>query len=257
MEAVITRPGESRPLTDGELLTAYRWDEHVPEAGRPAFRFNFVVSADGAAAVDGRSGGLGDPADRRVFSVLRQTCDAVLVGAGTVRAEGYAGDLLGAGGRSWREEHGLPPHPGLVLVSGTLDLDPGSDLFSRAPVRPLILTAASAPSGRRRALEDVADVAVAGGSMVEPAQAARVLAGRGLERVLAEGGPRLFGSFQAAGLVDGLCLTVAALMTAGNAPRITAGAPEMVPRALELAHVLRGGDTLLLRYRAGSVPATG
>ena len=85
-----------------------------------------------------------------------------------------------------------------------------------------------------------------------------VLAERGYQRVLCEGGPALFGSFQAAGLVDELCLTVSPLAAAGNALRITAGAPETLPpRRLELVHVLRGGDTLLLRYRspAGEQPA--
>ncbi|MBD8043793.1 pyrimidine reductase family protein [Arthrobacter sp. Sa2BUA2] len=256
MSAEIAFPGGSGPLSDDQLLAAYAWDEETPGRQRPVFRFNFVVSADGAAAVDGRSGGLGDDADRRVFALLRRTCDAVLVGAGTVRTEGYAGDLVGAGTRAWRAERNMQPHPGLVIVSGTLDLDPDSPLFSQAPVRPLLLTAAIAPPGRRKALEKVADVAVAGARTVEPDQAARVLAERGFDRVLCEGGPHLFGAFQAAGLVDGLCLTLSAVTTAGTAPRITAGAPEMTPRPLELAHVLRSGDTLLLRYRSPG-PASG
>ena len=256
MSAEIAFPGGSGPLSDDQLLAAYDWDEKMPDTRRPVFRFNFVVSADGAAAVDGRSGGLGDDADRRVFALLRRTCDAVLVGAGTVRAEGYAGFLVDTESRSWRAARGLPSHPGIAVVSGALDLDPESPLFSEAPVRPLILTTAIAPPERRKRLEQVADVAVAGARTVEPEQAAQVLMERGFDRVLCEGGPRLFGTFQAAGLVDGLCLTLAAVTTAGNAPRITAGTPEITPRPLELAHVLRSGDTLLLRYRSPG-PVTG
>lgn len=256
MSAEISLAGGASPLSDDQLLAAYTWDENGGETQRPVFRFNFVVSADGAAAVDGRSGGLGDDADRRVFGLLRRTCDAVLVGAGTVRAEGYAGDLVDAQSRSWRMSRDLPSHPGLAIVSGTLDLDPGSPLFAEAPVRPLILTTAIAPPERRRELEQVADVAVAGARTVEPEQAAQILMEHGFGRILCEGGPRLFGTFQAAGLVDGLCLTLAAVTTAGNAPRITAGTPELPPRPLELAHVLRSGDTLLLRYRS-RVPAPG
>lgn len=254
MSTGITGPGGTGTLSTGQLLEAYAWDEMAPFTDRPVFRFNFVTSADGAAAVGGRSGGLGDDADRLVFSLLRRTCDAVLVGAGTVRAEGYAGNLVDPDSRAWRAARKLPPHPGLAIVSGTLDLDPGSELFAQAPVRPLILTTATAPPERRQALEQVADVAVAGARTVEPEQVASVLAGRGFRRILGEGGPHVFGTFQAAGLVDGLCLTLAAVTTAGNATRITAGTPELEPRRMELAHVLRSGDTLLLRYRAAPVP---
>lgn len=251
MTTAITAAGSAAELGDDELMAAYAWDVPPTRPGRPHIRFNFVASADGAAAIDGRSGALGDGADHRVFELLRQTADVILVGAGTVRAEGYAGELLGAESRAWRGSRGMPAHPGLAIVSGTLDLDPDAPLFEQAPVRPLILTAAAAPADRRAALERVADVVPAGERTVEPKQAAAVLAQHGFHRVLCEGGPRLFGSFQTAGLVDDLCLTVSPLMAAGSALRITAGAPEAVlPRRLELAHVLRGGDTLLLRYRS-------
>jgi len=249
MSAVISVPGSPEGLSDAQLLDAYAWDEGQPRTDRPVFRFNFVASADGAAAVDGRSGGLGDDADHRVFELLRRTCGTVLVGAGTVRAEGYAGRLIDTASLAWRAANGLTAHPGLAIVSGTLDLDPRGPLFTQTPVRPLILTTAIAPPERRAALEKVADVAVAGARTVEPEQAARVLAERGFHRVLCEGGPHLFGTFQAAGLVDGLCLTLSPLMSAGTATRITAGTPELTPRRMELAHVLRSGDTLLLRYR--------
>lgn len=256
MTAPITAAGSAGELSDDELLSAYAWDRPEAAPGRPYVRFNFVTSADGAAAVNGRSGALGDGADHRVFELLRRTADVILVGAGTVRAEGYAGELLDAESQSWRIARGMTSHPAVAIVSGRLDLDPDGPFFQQAPVRPLILTAATATAAaeRRVALERVADVVVAGEQAVEPAQAAALLAERGFARVLCEGGPQLFGSFQAAGLVDELCLTVSPLLAAGSALRITAGAPEAVPpQRLELAQVLRGGDTLLLRYL--SVPA--
>lgn len=255
--AAITVAGTAAGLSDDELLAAYAWDFPSGRADGPLFRFNFVASVDGAAALDGRSGGLGDGADSRVFALLRQTADVILVGAGTVRAEGYSGELLAPDSQSWRGAHGMTAHPGLAIVSGSLDLDPDSALFREAPVRPLLLTAATAPAGRRAALERVADVVVAGERTVEPDQAARALAGRGFLRVLCEGGPQLLGSFQAADLVDELCLTVSPLLTAGTATRITAGTPEMTPHRMELVHVLRGGDTLLLRYGRAGAGTTG
>ena len=251
MTVPITAAGSARQLSDDDLLAAYAWDMAQTPPGRPHFRFNFVASADGAAAVAGRSGGLGDGADHRVLGLLRRTADVLLVGAGTVRAEGYVGELLEAESQAWRTARGMASHPAVAIVSGRLDLDPDGPLFEQAPVRPLILTAATAAAERRAALERVADVVVAGERTVEPEYAAGVLAERGFDRVLCEGGPQLFGSFQAAGLVDELCLTISPLLAAGSALRITAGAPEAAPpRRLELVQVLRGGDTLLLRYRS-------
>ncbi len=246
---VITAAGSARELDDGELLAAYGWDR-AAEPARPYFRFNFVASVDGAVSWNGRSGELGDDADRRLFGLLRSTAQVILVGAGTVRAEGYAGELVSAQTRSWRTRQGLPAHPGIAVVSASLDLDPESGFFAAAPVKPLVLTTAAAPAGRRAALEEVADVVVAGARTVEPGLAARALARRGAFRVLCEGGPTLFGSFQAAGLVDELCLTLSPVLAAGSSSRISAGTPELGLARLRLRHVLRSGDTLLLRYLA-------
>ena len=156
--AAITALASGELLSDDELLAAYAWDFPAGRADGPLARFNFVASVDGAAALDGRSGGLGDGADSRVFGLLRQTADVILVGAGTVRAEGYSGDLLAQEGQLRRTALGMPAHPGLAIVSGSLDLDPDSALFRDAPVRPLLLTSAAAPAERRAALERVADV---------------------------------------------------------------------------------------------------
>lgn len=248
MSAAITVAGSAAELDDTQLVEAYDWDA-LPAGGRPGFRFNFIASIDGAVSFNGRSGELGNDADRRVFALLRSTADSILVGAGTIRTEGYAGELLSAEAQLQRTGRGLPAHPGIAVVSASLDLDPESEFFRRAPVRPLILTAAAAPDSRRRALARVADVVAAGARQVDPVQAAAVLSGRGDRRVLCEGGPQLFGSFQAAGLVDELCLTLAPVFAAGAAGRISAGAPEASLARLRLQHVLRSGDTLLLRYR--------
>lgn len=244
--AAICLAGSDSELDDSQLLDAYAWPAASPAAS-PCFRFNFVASVDGAVSWNGRSGDLGDDADRRVFGLLRSTADAVLVGAGTVRAEGYAGELVPAEVRMQRTRLGLAAHPGIAVVSGSLDLDPGSDFLTEAPVRPLILTAASAPAAARAALERVADVVTAGNETVEPREAAGVLHRRGYSRVLCEGGPQLFGSFQAAGLVDELCLTLSPVFAGGTAGRISSAAPPELT-TLRLRHVMRSADTLLLRY---------
>jgi riboflavin biosynthesis pyrimidine reductase len=189
---------------------------------------NFVSSLDGAATRDGLSGGLGGPADRRLFDLLRRAADVVMVGAGTVRSEGY----------------GALDQP-MAIVTSSLDLDPASDIFTKAPVRPVLITTERATG--KAAFREVADVVVAGPSKVDGALAVDALRVRGHRSILCEGGPSLFGTLLAADVVDELCLTVSPSLEAGDAPRIAAG--DSAPRDLALVSVHRSGSTLLLRYR--------
>ena len=237
--------GAGAGLSDGELSDAY------PVGPGPSLRVNFVTSLDGAVAVDGRSAGLSGAADRRVLRLLRTGCDALLVGAGTLRDEGYRPVRLDPPRRAWRAAHGLAPYPTLVVVSQRLALEPGHPALAEAPVRPVVLTGERAPADRRAALTAVADVLVTGEGTVDPVAGLAALRERGLARVLSEGGPRLFGALTAADLVDELCLTVSPLLVGPGPGRITAG-PASPPRALTLRHVLAAADgSLLLRYARG------
>lgn len=221
-------------------------DALVAGLGDPCLRMNFVSSLDGAATRRGLSGGLGDDADRRYFELLRRVADAVVVGAGTVRTEGYGPMRVSDESVAWREAHGMPPHPVFVIVSGSLDLDPASRIFTEAPVRPIVVTTGPRDASAFAGVADV--IAVGHGSRIDAAAAVAALRERGLARILCEGGPHLFGSLLAADVVDELCLTVAPTLEAGEARRIAMGqSPE--PRGMELQHVLRSGSTLLVRYR--------
>jgi riboflavin biosynthesis pyrimidine reductase len=213
-------------------------------------RVNFVSSVDGAATIDGVSGGLGGDADHRVFDLLRELCDVVIVGAGTARGEGYGPMVLPPSSVARRVSRGLPPHPVFAIVSNRLDLDPASRIFTEAPVRPMVVTTDAAPRDRRHALAAVADLVIAGDSQLDPAILVASLAERGLSQQHCEGGPSLFGSLLAAGVVDELCLTVSPNLVAGDAKRIVAGDLSS-PRELALGHVLTSGQTLLLRYLVG------
>lgn len=231
-------------LTDAELVALYD-----RPARSPWVRVNFVSSVDGAATVDGLSGALGGDADHRVFDLLRRLCDVVVVGAGTVRAEGYGPMRVDEPSQAARVEAGLHPHPVFAIVSARLDLDPQSPIFRDAPERALVITSAAAPADRRDALAAVADVLVCGEAGVDPALAVAALAERGLARIHCEGGPHLFADLIAASAVDELCLTVSPVLAAGGASRIATGAAPSAPAAFELAHVLHVDDgTLLLRY---------
>lgn len=235
-------PSPLDDLDDDMLLEAYAFPRDDSW-----LRMNFVSSADGAATREGLSGGLGDDADHRVFDLLRRPADAVLVAAGTVRAEGYDAMRLGEADVAWRAERGLPAHPVFALVTRSAELDPASPLFIDAPVRPLVYTVAAAAADRRAALAGVADVVIAGEDDVDLTAVRADLVARGLRRIHSEGGPSLFGAALAAGVVDELCLTVAPTLEGGTARRIAASAAAS-PTPLHLRGVLRAGDELLLRY---------
>lgn len=228
------------PLDDDALIALYR------PAG-PGLRVNFVTSVDGAVEIEGLSKGLQNPADNRIFALLRQFPDALLVGAGTLRQEGYGPVRLDESRRSWRTGHGLAAYPRLVVASRRLDLDPTHPSLSDAPVRPAVLTCASAPPDRREALASVADVLVHGDDEVDLRAGLDDLRERGLATILSEGGPHLFGALTAADLVDEVCLTVSPLLAGPGAGRITAGPPAEA-RDLQVAHILYAGDAILLRY---------
>lgn len=228
---------------DKELL------EHYAIADRSVLRVraNFIASLDGAATHDGRTRGLNNADDKQVFDLLRMLCDVVLVGAGTLRTEGYADLRVEEGASAWRLQHGLPPQPTLAVVSARLTPDPEMAAFAKAPVRPIIFTHANSPVHKRRDLSCAAEVIACGEQRLDPHAMLAYLAQRGLRQVLCEGGPHLLGTLIEADCLDELCLTLSPVLENGSAGRITAGAAQ-TPRGMRLGHVLSAGDTLLLRY---------
>lgn len=236
-------PGAPANVDRDTLAAAYA----VAHRAAPRVRMNFVMSLDGSVTLDGRSGGLGDEADRLAMGVLRAQADVVLVGAGTVRTEGYGGVRVGAEGVAWRRAHGLPDQPRIAVVSSALELPAMHPFFAEAVTRPIVVTHAAAPADHRAELERVADVVVAGDEAVDPAAMLAALAEAGLPQVLCEGGPRLFGSLLDAGVVDELCLSLSPTLVGGDAGRIVRGAAE-AERRMRLVHAIPAGDLLLLRY---------
>ena len=116
-------PDASGELTDDEIVASLK-------SAEPVLRVNFVASVDGAVTHDGRSGGLSDEADKRHFELLRRVCDVVLVGAGTVRDEGYGAMRVSEESARWRVANGLPEHPVFAIVTASLNLDPESEIFT-------------------------------------------------------------------------------------------------------------------------------
>ncbi|MGW0878215.1 pyrimidine reductase family protein [Streptomyces sp. NPDC002671] len=234
-----------------ELAAAYAYPRPEPGAPRPWLRANMVSTLDGAAQHEGRSQPISSAADMRIFGTLRALADVVVVGAETVRQEGYRPARARAEFAAARKAAGQGPAPAIAVVSASLALDFSLPLFTSPLVPTLILTGAGAAPDRVAAAERAgAQVLIAGdGKGVDPAHAVRALAGLGHTRLLTEGGPRLLGQFVAAGVLDELCLTLSPMLTAGDAQRIAGGPAVAVPRRFELVSLLEEGGFLFGRYR--------
>jgi riboflavin-specific deaminase-like protein len=213
---------------------------------RPYTITNFALTLDGQATIAGRSGPIGSEADTAMLVALRTRVDAVMIGAGTMRAENYGRVVGDPVKRERRERDGLAPDPLMVIVSGRLDLPWDAPLFSEPSGEVLIFTAADTePPDTATPVEVVRhDEGVdLPGLMAE-------LRGRGVRTVLCEGGPRLHAQLIEAGLVDELFVTTAAKLAGGDGLGLVFGLSER-QRPLELAWLLHeaSSDELFARYR--------
>ncbi len=228
---------------DDTLAAAYAWPDEVGR--RPVVRANMVASIDAGVSVDGKSAGLGSDADQRIFAILRDLADVLLVGAGTIRAEGYGGIRLDPQRQARRQRWGLGDAPRVAVVSGSgLDRDLG--IFADHQRPPIVITTSK---GAQRMSGYPATVIDAGTETVDLGRMITALDGLGLRRLHCEGGPGLLGRLVAAGLLDELCLTTSAL-TVGAGPMTLLGdihLPAPVRWSLELLHV--DGDQVFSRYR--------
>jgi riboflavin-specific deaminase-like protein len=233
------------PASDVDAYEVYRPSD--PRA--PLVRINMVASVDGCVVdADGRSGSIGGEGDREVFRCLRALADAIVVGAGTVRTEGYGPHRLPPRLAAARAADGRPDPAPLVVVSASAALDYSSPLFTEAAVPTVVVTSASAPLERRQAAERAGRLLVVDADTVQPAPLMHLLREElGLGHLLVEGGPTLNAGLLDAGLVDELCVTTAPSLLGDQGPRLAgaiAGRQE-----LELLTLCTDGSELLARYR--------
>lgn len=236
-----------RTLSDGLLADLYA----VPGSSR-WLRATMVSTIDGSATgADGRSGSVNTEADHVVFGMLRALSHASLVGAGTVRDEGYGALEIDPRWASIRAAAGLPPAYPLVVVSRSGALP--EPLLHTAPhgrVR-LVTCAASRHLDTAREALGGEHVLVCGDADVDLSTAVDMLAADGLTRLLSEGGPRLLADLLAAGLVDELDITTAPTAVGGTGPRITTGRARHT--SYTLAALAEQDGTLMARWvRPGS-----
>ena len=188
-----------------------------------------MSTVDGAVqGADGRSGGINNAADKVVFDALRELADAIVVGAGTARTEGYR-----------------PVSTPTVVVSGSGQV-PAALRGADAGAVLLVTHAASPGLSEARDLVGADHVLVLGERDVDLAGLVPALVERGYRHLLCEGGPRLARDLLAAGAVDELCVTTVPLLLAGDQLRLLSGAPVEVP--LRLATLLEQDGTLLTRW---------
>src|ERR1700741_1407484 len=130
----LTLLGSIRELDDGELPRLYGY----PERDGTWVRANFITSVDGGATADGKSGAMAGAGDRLIFNLLRELADVIVVGAGTVRIEGYSGAHLNVTQRQRRQNRGQSEVPQLAIVTKSGRLDRDMPVFTRTQLQPLV-----------------------------------------------------------------------------------------------------------------------
>jgi riboflavin biosynthesis pyrimidine reductase len=235
-ETPLSQLGSVRELDDGDLPELYGY----PERDGTWVRANFITSVDGGATAGDSSGAMGGPGDRLVFNLLRELADVIVVGAGTVRVEGYSGAHVGAAQRQRRQARGQSEVPQLAIVTRSGHLSRDMAVFTRTEVPPLVLTCTAAADEARNLLAGLCEVLDCSGDdpgAVDEATLLAVLGDRGMHRILTEGGPTLLDSLMDRDMLDELCLTIAPYLVGGQARRIATGPGRLLTR-MRCAHVL-------------------
>jgi riboflavin-specific deaminase-like protein len=235
---------ECRPTSPAELATGLRLGDKAPP-DRPYLIINMVSALDGKATIEWRTKGLSTDLDRELFHRLRTEVDAVMVGAGTVRAERYGRMVKSDELRAARIDAALEPDPLAVIVTARLDLPADLPLLNEPEQRVVIATGSDAT------LPDLGDQVTyerTGDDL--PLLMARLREHHGVRSVLCEGGPTLNSYLLAAGLVDELWLTLNPKLAGGAAAlTIVAGRELVEPTDLEPVSVAEGGGDLFTRWR--------
>jgi riboflavin biosynthesis pyrimidine reductase len=245
LEVLVPADG-SAPIRPDDAESALAELYRSPET--PWLRANMIGTLDGAATgPDGVTESINEPADNRVFATLRALADVVLVGAGTVRAEGYRAPRVNPPLLPGRRERNQAEHPALAILTrtgrlpvATLTDDPAPWVFTTPGNTELAHLRRHLPAERLHVHE---------GTNVDLATVTATLTGAGLVQQLTEGGPRLLAQLVMAGAVDELCLTWSPVLVGGPAQRILSTVAWLGPPVtLSLAHLLHADGVLIGRW---------
>ena len=193
---------------------------------------------------------LSNDADFDRVDAVRASCDAILVGAATVRTDNPRLLVRSKNRRDERLARGLPPSPIKVTVTERVELDPGADFFTTGESEKLVYCTSSGVVDARSRLGPVATV-IDAGQPVEMRSLSDDLGTRGVQRLMVEGGGQVHTQFLTSNLVDELQLVVAPFFVGDSrATRFVSDGcfPWNAGRRAELAGVRQIGDVVLLRY---------
>jgi 2,5-diamino-6-(ribosylamino)-4(3H)-pyrimidinone 5'-phosphate reductase len=220
---------------------------------RPRVYANMAMTADGKITSAAREyPRLTTGFDRKTMDRLRAEADAVIIGAGTLRADDPPLHVRHPEMREYRRTLGKPDHLLNVVVTASADLDPTSGFFSSGPAAGrIVATVDEIPTDREERLAAVAEVWTCGSGQVDLARLLQRLKERGVESALLEGGGELNWGFVRDDLLDELYVTIAPVLLGGReAPTLLEGEGLRMDdqRRLRLADVLREGDEIYCRY---------
>jgi riboflavin-specific deaminase-like protein len=201
---------------------------------RPYLVTNFALTLDGHATISGRSGPIGSATDTAMLVGLRTRVDAVMIGAGTMRAERYGRVVADPAKRERRVADGLEADPLTVIVSGRLDLPWEAPLFADGDGPVLLVTNSDVEPPETTTPVEVLRQE---GELDLAAMLAQLRHERGVRALLCEGGPHVHAQLIDADLVDELFVTHAPKLAGGAGPGLVAGLDERT-RAVELSWLL-------------------
>jgi riboflavin-specific deaminase-like protein len=223
---------------------------------RPYVIINMVSSLDGKVVHEGKASQIGSPTDRALMRTLRAHADAVMVGAGTLRAEKLRLDVPEDISRE-RESRGLKPQPLAVVATMSGDVPLEKNLLGSSPDNLLILASPKVPQSRLAALSRVANVQImpdeTGDPHLDPTEVLKVLKKRyAVDVLLIEGGPTFNHILISSCLADELFITLAPKLLGGEKPEalnILEGRPLIQKTEQpELISIHLSGNELFLRY---------
>lgn len=221
---------------------------------RPYILLNYALSLDGKLSTEQR-----DPVrftsriDRGLMDEIRADADAVLIGAGTLRAEDPPVRIKAARRRDERRRLGKSLHPVSVILSRSMRLPTAGRFWEDGQVERIIATTEQATDEQVLTFQDLAEVIRVGQTTVDLQAFCRMLADRGIERLLVEGGGEVNMAFWEAGLVDEVYLTLCPVVIGGSTAPTAADGKGFTTddfRKLRLIESRRVGQELFLRYRA-------
>jgi len=225
----------------------------VPD--RPYTLLSCGMSIDGyLGAATPRRLQLSNDADFDRVDAVRASCDAILVGAATVRNDNPRLLVRSKSRREERAARGLPASPRKVTVTERVQLDPTADFFTTGEMEKLVYCASSRVVAARLRFQSVATV-VDGGQPVEMRRVTEDLGDRGVQRLMVEGGGKVHTQFLIDDLADELQLVVAPFFVGDSrAPRFVGDGrfPWNFRRRATLGEVRQIGDVVLLRYALSS-----